>query len=107
MSLKPKKGCIISDGERLTNCLEIRSVMRRNQIPIRLKSEAVGRGVECEIVTPDRISELCPLVRIDDLKGGLWIPGDCVANPFEICVALSVLAQVRYLMNLGNPRGAP
>ena len=62
-------------------------------IPNRLKSEAVGRGVECEIVTPDRISELCPLVRTDDLLGGLWIPGDCVANPFEICVALSVLAQ--------------
>ena len=59
----------------------------------RLKSEALGRGVECEIVTPDRISELCPLVRTDDLLGGLWIPGDCVANPFEICVALSVLAQ--------------
>ena len=59
----------------------------------RLKSEALGRGVECEIVTPDRISELCPLVRTDDLLGGLWIPGDRVANPFEICVALSVLAQ--------------
>jgi hypothetical protein len=58
-----------------------------------LKSEAVGREVECEIVNPDRISELCPMVRTDDLEGGLWVPGDCVANPLEICLALSILAQ--------------
>ena len=91
-SLKPKKGCITSDGE---NAVSLRMFGRKKDtfIPNRLKSEAVGRGVECEIVTPDRISELCPLVRTDDLLGGLWIPGDCVANPFEICVALSVLAQ--------------
>ncbi len=59
----------------------------------RLKSEAVGRGVECRLVEPPQITELCPLVRTDDLEGGLWVPGDCIANPLEICLALSLLAQ--------------
>lgn len=77
----------------------------------RTKSESISREVECELVDVDRIKELCPLIRTDDLQvgekylkkydiiyqanilqGGLWIPGDGVANPFEICLALSVLA---------------
>jgi glycine/D-amino acid oxidase-like deaminating enzyme len=57
-----------------------------------MKSESVIREVECELVDLDRIKELCPLIRTEDLQGGIWIPGDGVANPFEICLALSVLA---------------
>jgi pyruvate dehydrogenase phosphatase regulatory subunit len=57
-----------------------------------MKSESVIREVECELVDLDRIKDLCPLIRTEDLQGGLWIPGDGVANPFEICLALSVLA---------------
>lgn len=57
-----------------------------------MKSESLIRDVYCELVDQDRIKELCPLIRTDDLQGGLWIPGDGVANPFEICLALSVLA---------------
>ena len=57
-----------------------------------MKSEAQIRDVECHLVDLDRIKELCPLIRTDDLQGGLWIPGDGVANPFEICLTLSVLA---------------
>jgi glycine/D-amino acid oxidase-like deaminating enzyme len=60
--------------------------------PIRMKSESLIRDVYCELVDQDRIKELCPLIRTNDLQGGLWIPGDGVANPFEICLALSILA---------------
>lgn len=58
----------------------------------RMKSASTGRSFECEIVTPDRIQEICPIIRTDDLEGGLWIPGDGVANPLEICLALANLA---------------
>ena len=58
----------------------------------RLKSESAVYPIDCEIVTPDRISELCPLLRTDDLVGGLWVPGDGVGNPYEICRALAALA---------------
>ena len=48
--------------------------------------------IKCELVSPDRISELCPLLRTDDLVGGLWVPGDGVGNPYEICRALAALS---------------
>ena len=59
----------------------------------RLKSESIHENVECELVTnQERLQELCPLLRVDDLEGGLWVPGDGVANPYETCRALAALA---------------
>ena len=50
--------------------------------------------MECEIITDrEKLQEICPLIRVDDLLGGLWVPTDGVANPFEICRALSALSQ--------------
>ena len=50
--------------------------------------------VDCEVITDlDKIKEICPLIRVDDLKGGLWVPTDGVANPFEICRGLAALCQ--------------
>ncbi len=54
----------------------------------RMKSNAVGRQVDCHILTPSEIKDLCPLLKVDDLKGGLHVPGDGVANPLEICLGL-------------------
>ena len=59
----------------------------------RLKSESIHENVECELVTSkEKLLELCPLLRVDDLEGGLWVPGDGVANPYEICRALAALS---------------
>lgn len=30
----------------------------------------------------------CPLINIDDIKGGLWIPGDGVGDPYQTCISL-------------------
>ena len=57
-----------------------------------LKSESIAREVECDLVTPNDCKNLCPALEVSDLKGGLWVPGDGVANPYEICLALSHLA---------------
>ena len=59
----------------------------------RLKSESIHENVDCEVVTSkDRLQEICPLLKVDDLEGGLWVPGDGVANPYEICRALAALS---------------
>ena len=61
---------------------------------LRLKSEAMHQQVACEVITDlDQLKEICPLLRVDDLQGGLWVPTDGVANPFEICKALAALSQ--------------
>lgn len=45
-------------------------------------------GIKCEIVDPQKAKELCPLIRIDDIKGALWIPEDGVADSYKICMSL-------------------
>lgn len=45
------------------------------------------------MVSPEEIQSLCPLLHVDDLIGGLWIPGDGVGDPYQICRALIQEAQ--------------
>lgn len=42
-------------------------------------------NIECELITPQQCKEKCSLLNIDDLYGGLWIPGDGVGDPYKIC----------------------
>lgn len=52
-----------------------------------------AREIDCELVTPSECKKLCPLLNIDDIYGGLWIPGDGVADPYETCTTLIKQAQ--------------
>ena len=60
---------------------------------------AVGRarvlGLPFELVEPDRIRELCPLLELDDVLGGLWIPIDGYVDPSSVTNALASLARDR------------
>jgi glycine/D-amino acid oxidase-like deaminating enzyme len=44
--------------------------------------------IDCELVSPQEAQKLCPLIAVDDLQGGLWIPGDGVGDPYQICLSL-------------------
>lgn len=55
----------------------------------RQASLARAFDIECEIVGPERIRDLWPLARHDDLVGGLWSPNDGRVNPSDICAALA------------------
>lgn len=37
---------------------------------------------------PEQCKELCPLIEVSDLQGGLWIPGDGVGDSQKICKTL-------------------
>ena len=52
-------------------------------------------GVEVELIDVDRIAELWPLVRTDDLLGGVWLPGDGKLKPDQITLALAKGAENR------------
>lgn len=54
----------------------------------RMKSQSVSWGIPCELVTPKKCQELWPLLNVDDVLGGLWIPGDGVGDPYLLCMAL-------------------
>ena len=55
------------------------------------KQVALARsfGVEVHEITPQEVGERAPLLRTDDLVGGIWIPGDGKANPADLCMSLA------------------
>ena len=46
-------------------------------------------GVEAHEITLQEVGERVPLLRTDDLAGGIWIPGDGKANPADLCMSLA------------------
>jgi len=55
----------------------------------RLASMARCFGVEVEVVTPKELGRRWPLIRTDDLVGGLWLPRDGRTNPIDTTLALA------------------
>jgi 4-methylaminobutanoate oxidase (formaldehyde-forming) len=55
----------------------------------RTAASAAAYGLECELLTPAEALERWPLLRVDDLQGGLWLPGDGTANPTDVTQALA------------------
>ena len=58
----------------------------------KMAASAVLHDIDCKILNPDQVKQYCGLVNTEDLIGGLWVPGDGVANPHEICLALGLEA---------------
>jgi glycine cleavage system aminomethyltransferase T/glycine/D-amino acid oxidase-like deaminating enzyme len=52
-------------------------------------------GVECHEISPREAGERAPILRTDDLEGGLWLPGDGKANPADLCMSLAKGARNR------------
>ncbi len=52
-------------------------------------SSARAQGVEIEELSPQEAGEKWPVMRTDDLVGGVWLPGDGKANPSDITQALA------------------
>src|SRR5262245_53667018 len=68
------------------------SVARTDERLIQLKrtaSMARGLGVEAEMIGLDEARRRWPLMRIDDLTGAVWLPGDGKANPADVTAALA------------------
>ena len=52
-------------------------------------------GVECHLIERQEIGERVPIMRTDDLQGGIWLPGDGKANPADLCMSLAKGARNR------------
>jgi 4-methylaminobutanoate oxidase (formaldehyde-forming) len=50
---------------------------------------ARAQGLEAELVSPAEASEIWPLMRLDDIIGGVFLPNDAKANPADITQALA------------------
>jgi pyruvate dehydrogenase phosphatase regulatory subunit len=50
----------------------------------RLLDESRVRDIECYLLTPEECKEKCPLIRIDDLEGGIWMPQDGIVSSNDL-----------------------
>jgi pyruvate dehydrogenase phosphatase regulatory subunit len=39
-------------------------------------------------VSVNEVASKCPIILTSDVLGGLWVPGDGVGDPYQICVSL-------------------
>ena len=68
------------------------SVARTAERMVQLKRNAAmanAYGVEAHVIGLDEAAARYPLMRVDDLVGAVWIPGDGKANPADITQALA------------------
>ncbi len=61
-------------------------------------------GLEVNIVDRDRIAELVPLARVDDLVGGVHLPNDGITNPIDTTQALAKGARARGVRIVENAK---
>ncbi len=82
-------------GYRTPGSISVASDAERWEELLRGMSMARTVGVEIERIELDRAVELCPLLRIDDLVGALYLPRDGVTSPVDTTMALAKGAKSR------------
>ncbi|HEX3931596.1 MAG TPA: FAD-dependent oxidoreductase [Nocardioides sp.] len=55
----------------------------------RTAANAVAYDLDCELVDAARAQELWPPMRVDDLLGAIWLPGDGKVNPADLTQSLA------------------
>ena len=61
----------------------------------RTAANAEAFNMECELLSPEQALEHYPVMRVDDLVGAIWLPGDGKANPTDLTFALAKGARMR------------
>ncbi|CAJ1421916.1 unnamed protein product [Effrenium voratum] len=50
-------------------------------------------GIESHVLSPEEVKKVHPLLRVDDIYGGVWSPGDGTIDPTGICNAYAKAAR--------------
>jgi glycine cleavage system aminomethyltransferase T/glycine/D-amino acid oxidase-like deaminating enzyme len=79
----------LATGWKQCGSVNVASTPERWQVLKKQASLARSFGVEVQLITPREALSLYPILRIDDLHGAIWIPGDGKANPADLCMSLA------------------
>ena len=85
----------LATGWKQCGSVNVAKTHERMQLMRRQMARARSFGVEFAWLTPQEIAAQLPLVRTDDLEGGVWIPGDGKANPTDLTQSLAKGARAR------------
>ncbi len=61
----------------------------------RTAATAEAFDLECALLSPEEAQEKYPVMRVDDLVGAIWLPGDGKANPTDLTASLAKGARMR------------
>ena len=66
----------LATGWKQCGSVNVAGTPERMQVFRKQASMARSFGVDVEIISAQRAGELLPILRTDDLRGAIWIPGD-------------------------------
>ncbi|MFN4157155.1 MAG: FAD-dependent oxidoreductase [Gemmobacter sp.] len=76
-------------GWKMTGCLRLATTPDRWTEYKRLATTARSFGMEMELIGPDEVARMWPLMDTSDLIGASWLPTDGQASPSDITQALA------------------
>ena len=85
----------LETGWKMTGCLRLATTPDRWTEYKRLATTARSFGMEMELLGPDEVRRMWPLMETGDLIGASWLPTDGQANPADITQSLAKGARMR------------
>lgn len=85
----------LATGWKQCGSVNVARTPERMQVLKKQMAMANSFGVECHLIDRAEIAERVPIMRTDDLQGGIWLPGDGKANPADLCMSLAKGARNR------------
>ena len=79
----------LATGWKECGSVNVAKTPARMQLMRRQMARAQSFGIEFEWLAPADVAARVPLLRTDDLAGGVWIPGDGKANPTDLTQSLA------------------
>ena len=79
----------LATGWKMTGCLRLATTPDRWTEYKRLATTARSFGMDMELVSPDEVKRMWPLMDVSDLIGASWLPTDGQASPADITQSLA------------------
>ena len=85
----------LATGWKQCGSVNVARTPERMQVLKKQVAMANSFGVECHLISTAEVGQRVPIMRTDDLQGGIWLPGDGKANPADLCMSLAKGARNR------------
>src|ERR1043166_5705034 len=92
-SLEQETG--LATGWKQCGSLNVAKTPERLTLMKRQMARARSFGIEFDFISPSEAQQRAPILRVDDLVGAVWIPGDGKANPTDLTQSLAKGARMR------------
>ena len=79
----------LATGWKQCGSLNVAKTPERLALMQRQMARARSFGIAFEFVSPAEAGRIAPILRTEDLAGGVWIPGDGKANPTDLTMSLA------------------